>query len=95
MDWFPSFAAGYIVTVVVLKILAYIIVTFCPLIVTIIFTVIMVNCRRSWTYPAFLETYTVISKGKTHITAGRDTAGLEALHIFPRDLEFLSLGREK
>ena len=42
MDWFPSFAAGYIVTVVVLKILAYIIVTFCPLIVTIIFTVIMV-----------------------------------------------------
>ena len=41
MDWFPSFAAGYIVTVVVLKILAYIIVTFCPL-VTIIFTVIMV-----------------------------------------------------
>ena len=41
-DWFPSFAAGYIVTVVVLKILAYIIVTFCPLIVTIIFTVIMV-----------------------------------------------------
>lgn len=42
MGWFPSFAAGYIVTVVVLKILAYIIVTFCPLIVTIIFTVIMV-----------------------------------------------------
>ena len=42
MDWFPSFATGYIVTVVVLKILAYIIVTFCPLIVTIIFTVIMV-----------------------------------------------------
>ena len=25
------------------------------------------HCRRSWTYPAFLETYTVISKGKTHI----------------------------
>ena len=42
MDWLPSFAVGYIVTVVVLKILAYIIVTFCPLIVTIIFTVIMV-----------------------------------------------------
>lgn len=42
MDWFPSFAAGYIVTVVVLKILAYIIVTFCPLIVAIIFTVIMI-----------------------------------------------------
>lgn len=42
MDWLPSFAAGYIVTVVVLKILAYIIVTFCPLIVAIIFTVIMI-----------------------------------------------------
>ena len=42
MDWFPSFAAGYIVTVVVLKILAHIIVTFCPLIVQIIFTVIMI-----------------------------------------------------
>ena len=40
MDWFPSFAAGYIVTVVVLKILAYIIVTFCPLIVTIILSLI-------------------------------------------------------
>lgn len=42
MDWLPSFAAGYIVTVVVLKILAHIIVTFCPLIVQIIFTVIMI-----------------------------------------------------
>lgn len=42
MNWLPSFAAGYIISVVVLKILAYIIVTFCPLIVTIIFTVIMV-----------------------------------------------------
>lgn len=42
MDWFPSFAAGYIITVVLLKILAHIIVTFCPLIVQIIFTVIMI-----------------------------------------------------
>ena len=42
MDWLPSFAVGYIVTVVVLKILAHIIVTFCPLIVATIFTVIMI-----------------------------------------------------
>lgn len=67
MDWFPSFAAGYIVTVVVLKILAYIIVTFCPLIVTIIFTLIMVIAAVVGLILLFLETYTVISKGKTHI----------------------------
>lgn len=53
MNWLPSFAAGYIVSVVVLKILAYIIVTFCPLIVTNNLYRNNGHCRRSWTYLLF------------------------------------------